>query len=322
MVRCRFLSRCGFLVLSLVLPVLYLCAQTKPIPRKTPIPQPTVEIVHEPIVGRRESKLEPAKEVIERAQRFLNQGRMSAAFGDRTSAEQYFRKALECLQDANVIPEEQPVIAFYFEDISKTIQDVTDGKIPAKPKTTEKLPVAACDMKASDAPEIRGLRLGMSSAEVTNVVKIPLTLISTKTSAPVNAASVDIGESGAVVEPDSPGFEGVGKMTLRFFKDKLIDIEVIYSEGDISWKDSAEFAGVIGEKLRLPVKNWELFYNMSLMVCQGFNVRAFATGRSASIAVSNRDLIRSLPNLADAEITAIKKREADAELQKKKAFKP
>lgn len=128
-----------------------------------------------------------------------------------------------------------------------------------------------CTVGLSNAPEVRGLRLGMSVEEFK--AKFPLTTRSTLRS--VNPDVIEPGvpmpdRFGAVNMPaktfgvlsetevtNNPQLKGIRIRQVLFVDGRLAHFRIIYSDDTVKWEDLAEFAVKTSESLSLPVASWQ-----------------------------------------------------------------
>jgi hypothetical protein len=86
-----------------------------------------------------------------------------------------------------------------------------------------------CTLGLSEAPELRGLRLGMDIAGVRKA------LASVKTLAPDVQPKDEFGASSVIFRGvKGPNFKGVSKLALKFLDDRLVSISVTY-DGSVKW---------------------------------------------------------------------------------------
>ena len=136
-------------------------------------------------------------------------------------------------------------------------------KIAAKTKPSP-LP-KQCDLTLSNAPAIRGLKLGMPRSDADKL--IPLDRVT----------MLDSSDILAYPKPGSAiGFENVSAVSARFVEDKLHALEIAYTENAVKWKNAKEFADNLSANLKLPAAFWK--HNaknqaLSEMQCREFSIK-------------------------------------------------
>jgi outer membrane protein, multidrug efflux system len=151
------------------------------------------------------------------------------------------------------------------EDPARMMRDVAgtpEGPSPARPE-------AKCALTIEQAPNIGGLRLGMSLAQA--IVLFPS----------LKASPADkVGVTNAVLNrQDLAGkqfFDGVQTVLLQFMEDRLFFIHVGYPVTD-RWNSKDEFVSSVSQKLNINGQ-WKPFYNW-----QDKNVRAAEDLRSVAL---------------------------------------
>ncbi len=159
-----------------------------------------------------------------------------------------------------------------------------------------------CTTKLSEAPELRGLKLGM------DIVNAGV-LLPRKPYSYTN----EIGERSdsffnhELREKDSSKFEGIRFATIKYLDGKIISIEFTYE--DTKWKDTDEFAEKISESLKLP-HSWKGSVFKTLE-CDGFAVKVIA-----GLSTSRLEMF----DLSAESI--IERRRKEKEEKEKQTFKP
>jgi hypothetical protein len=123
-----------------------------------------------------------------------------------------------------------------------------------------------CNLKLTQAPTLRGLRLGMSTEQVRAVfpkVSIPL--------ADENGSASGFAAFSSEPDANAVNFKGVSAIYLSFFDNRLVRFSVQY-DGSVQWDSSARFSTKVSESLRLP----DLWVSGSggsrKLSCDGFEV--------------------------------------------------
>ena len=187
-------------------------------------------------------------------------------------------------------------------------------------------PITECTLKLEQSPELRGFRLGMDIKQI--VARFP----------DLNLEPADeFGSRQGEIFPSSDrallkksGFEGVERVALTFFDDRLISVSVRY-DASIKWKDPDEFVSRIAPPLGLsgtwkPVDRWR-----RSLECDGFRVTAGAglltlvTLEETAAGVTQEERQKLLMERRKKLESALKEREEKQrreEAERKKAFKP
>jgi hypothetical protein len=122
-------------------------------------------------------------------------------------------------------------------------------------------PTRQCTVGVENAPELRGLRLGMTLEQV----KSRLPSLQVKPSRfGLTTASLDYTYP---VAAKTAGLEGVQSISLEFVDEHLVKIGIMYSNS-INWQTPRQFSERVAAALKLP-DAWENGFNMR---CEGFNV--------------------------------------------------
>lgn len=194
----------------------------------------------------------------------------------------------------------------------------------------------ACYSTGKNEPAIRGLKLGMTVAEVEDILKLKIVLESEKTyifsdnfRASDKANEVDVGVKGfffpSISLIDTPlsantsasktptqasktptQLYGVEYLSLLFFDGSLYRIYVNYHEETFRWLDEKEFAAFLSEKFNFPKESWKSFSN-----CDDLEISV--------TVVDGQGTIRLTDEKTSKIITAKAKKVLD---EKKKGFKP
>jgi hypothetical protein len=174
-----------------------------------------------------------------------------------------------------------------------------------------------CSLTVAQLPEVRGIRLGMSVAEV-------LRLFPGSSNVPEirSALSRADGRIGVVrfdVYPDrypsKAKFEGIGQLVFQFLDNHLSSYYVGYNGPE--WKSVDEFISKVSESLNLPsAQDWERsnVASMKTLKCAGFDISTFIGGTGGN---SNYVQVRSL--VADQ---VLRDRQAELKEKARREFKP
>lgn len=135
---------------------------------------------------------------------------------------------------------------------------------------------ATCTLKVSQAPQLRGLRLGMTTSEL--VARYPRMT-------PPRAN--DLGQAklsfDGLKDFDAVAFEGVNSVLVNFIDDRLVEFAVHY-EGK-PWDDMDQFLAQFRESLKLPA-GWAgegqgQGHNVRSLSCDGFRIETGPDGWAA-----------------------------------------
>jgi len=165
------------------------------------------------------------------------------------------------------------------------------------------------------APEIRGIRLGMSSEQLLSL--FPEDINRQRIAEAIREAkSVDkYGVGFFDLRPDreiaNPRFAGVNYITVAMLDERITSFHIEYSGPE--WKTVHQFVAKLSEGLRLPSSSWEGGVESSQLNCDGFRIEAQAFKGSTQSFVRVRDT--SVPDVVEA------RREAARE-KARQAFKP
>jgi hypothetical protein len=149
-----------------------------------------------------------------------------------------------------------------------------------------------CTLARAQAPALRGLKLGMSQAEVLArfpgaKVKDFINYYKKQGVTQINIKFVDPSDKNkgkyAFTELDKsrfPEFDDVESLSIDFLDKRIYEIKLIYDD-TIAWKDTDEFVARVSEALKLPKvwqKNFDLFDTQNLE-CVGFRMHAWIDRR-------------------------------------------
>ena len=102
-----------------------------------------------------------------------------------------------------------------------------------------------CTLSVEQSPAIRGIRLGMTEAQITALLRQPL-------SQDLHGEDrFDINYKLRRILGGSPSLNGISNIELNFLDDKLYFIRVYYQNNG-EWRDSAQFLRTIAPQLGLP----------------------------------------------------------------------
>jgi hypothetical protein len=169
-----------------------------------------------------------------------------------------------------------------------------------------------CNLKLSDAPELRGFKLGMTVGEAKS--KVDPTYWT--------ARPDEIGLAKITIFPltmlNDERADGVNVIKLEFLDDRLTHIEVNYDHS-AKWQGVDQFAERVSEGLGLP-KAWRVEPTVDpayrrygrMLHCGGFNVVAVLSGESGGTVMLGEAGLKEV----------IEKRRAEVREKSRKKFKP
>jgi hypothetical protein len=176
-----------------------------------------------------------------------------------------------------------------------------------KPQTKPKrpvLPVARCLLTPSQAPEVRGLKLGQPIQDMNRSLSVRFDgLIQDR----------DLGFRETFLTKESinnpEALDGISSLHLVYMDDKLVSVEIHYSR-DVNWQSNLHFAAAIADSLHLPRDGWRQ-RDPTYLDCDGFYVKVSAASLMPTLEIS-------VDNLSEE----IDRRAAEFEVKKRAKFKP
>ena len=152
---------------------------------------------------------------------------------------------------------------------------------------TESTSKPTCTLTAIQAPDVKGVRLGLTTQEVLNLVP------GSRDDAEVLAAAENVtavGASSFALRPEKYGaekdFVGLNQFTFRFLDKRLSSFTAGY--GGPEWKHVDEFIKKFSEGKTLPpLEAWEAYVGLDTqhktLKCDGFEISVFAGGEGGSL---------------------------------------
>jgi len=190
-------------------------------------------------------------------------------------------------------------------------------------------PSSPCTLTPQSAPSLRGLRLGMTYKQVVALygpIFSPLTAsISRKKGIFVYATIPGIESFYYMARPGRKisQFDGIHSILILIYDDSVFRVALNYQDGDLLWKDSYEFASLLSEKLGLPKDSWvKGITGYENLKCNGFEMLATASRNAAAVYMTNTTVVREIERKRYQTLLNAELQKKEAELKKKRAFKP
>ena len=180
-----------------------------------------------------------------------------------------------------------------------------------------------CQLNLSEAPRLRGFRLGMSADDV--IIRVPS--IEIPEADEFGFAKGVIYTSTANLSANKADFADVSRVSLSFLDGRLTSILVVY-DSSLSWESTDEFVSVISKPLGIPGP-WQTFDTWKKSVrCNGFRATAGAGVETfilleesgAEQIIKQRQLARQKNRKALEE--AKRRQEKEQKEERRKTFKP
>lgn len=180
----------------------------------------------------------------------------------------------------------------------------TSPVLPTSAKSQDRIP---CTLKMAAAPDINGLRLGMTPAEV--LALFPGSSADPEVQSSVSRPPNKLGASGFVITPSKYGskekFTAIKQITFSTLDGRVSGFTAGYNGPEFADVDKFIVKFIPGTKLS-PVESWEpepgLDTTLKFLKCADFEVRLFVGGAGGSLNyVELRDL--------NAEKTRVERRE-------------
>lgn len=174
-----------------------------------------------------------------------------------------------------------------------------------------------CSLTEATAPNVRGLRLGISVQQF--LALFPGITKKKEMKDTIEKAKLATGDEivtfgfDPVIDGDARGFAGIESVAAALYKGRVMDISAQY--GGATWRTIDEWVAKLSESFNLPgAQDWVVGPNDSpnkVLNCDGIQIEAAIQGGSASIRVRNSGYLRDSEERARA-----------AEDKKRKDFKP
>ena len=176
-------------------------------------------------------------------------------------------------------------------------------------------PNTKCTLTREEAPEIRGVRLNMSTEQLmsvfpdeTNRRGITDAIARSKQDEAYGMTYVELRPNPA---SPNPRFENVNFISVTLLDGRVRSFLVSY--GGAEWKNTDQFVARLTEGLRLPDWIWESTGNAKTVQCNGFRIEAHVTIGARNSAVRVHD--------PSAQAVVEERREAEKE-KARQAFRP
>jgi hypothetical protein len=165
-----------------------------------------------------------------------------------------------------------------------------------------------CALKLAHAPELRGVRLGMTLSQLQ--ARYP----KMEVGAADNLGQLRVNLMGDVLARIDPAaFNGVDHLSLYFIDNRLIGFSILYP--NLPWKDLNQFVARMNEALKL-TGSWKGNDDAQTLDCEGFQVRA---GR---YSYTTGSMVASIGFKELGAEEVIKERSEKQREQKLQAFRP
>lgn len=163
-----------------------------------------------------------------------------------------------------------------------------------------------CDLTSAQSPELRGLRLGMTTEQVRGRYKI----LETEPVDEFHVTRLRLETGG-----DQLAAEAVRDIAVELIGEKVMTIRLVYNPTE-TWKDQSEFTNGLSKSLKLPLA-WKpekvgATVTGMLMECAGFKISATLIGGRIPVVYFSSN---------DAE-TVLLRRQAEKERRLREFFKP
>lgn len=148
---------------------------------------------------------------------------------------------------------------------------------------------ATCTLTVDKAPELRGLRLGMTLGEI-------------KSLAPdIKVNDQGFGQtytslSGEQLKADATRFKGINSISFSLVDERVVGFSIDYGDS-VRWESTSQFVSKVSEALRLPAA-WE-GDDTKTMSCVGFKI--VARPNNIGVGMSNAYDIVQRRRAEDAE---------------------
>jgi hypothetical protein len=222
--------------------------------------------------------------------------------------------------------QEEPEVGFKQQKFEPSPLDEY-ARLVLKPESYNSPFGGRCILGLNEAPELRGLRLGMDVAGVRKALANVTTLT------PDVRPKDEFGASSVIFRGvKGPNLKGVSKLALKFLDDRLVSISVTY-DGSVKWDNAAQFLSRINTALGFP-DAWRFVGARDTgdykMECRGLNLGVeFNTGLSPTLTFNDSEAPRIIVKRREEKEQMRRRAEAEreekrrrAEEERRKDFKP
>ena len=161
-----------------------------------------------------------------------------------------------------------------------------------------------CRLSESDAPQIRGVRLGMSAEQV-----VALFPASTKRKEIKDSLEKAKAPGGDLVfltlqsgDDEKRRLEDVAGLSIGLYKNRVVEVSIQYIGPH--WKDVDEWITKLSETFKLPSANaWREGPDENpnkVLTCNGIEINAAIQGGGGSLRIRNTEALRAAPDRTKA----------------------
>ncbi len=178
-----------------------------------------------------------------------------------------------------------------------------------------------CYITKTDAPSLRGLRLGMTPQRSGIELGTKINLEEHK----IEFTDLSIDEVKeyryySAPKISSTSFNGINSLRLSFFKDALYEIYVNYEKPEKPWKDAKELLDYLGDKYNLPSDSW---FESRYMRCNGFSFSATLDKKGEVTIFLTDSGVNTIVNNKEEQLKSEYRRKIRSNaVEKEKVFKP
>lgn len=171
-----------------------------------------------------------------------------------------------------------------------------------------------CTLTAAQSPEIRGVRLGMTTEQLLSSFtdEYNRNRINEAISWSKRPNSYGFGRFDLRPAPGDPRFAGVSYMTLEIVDERVTSFHIGYSGPE--WNSVGQFVARLSEALRLPTASWDPpVDSQQSLKCNGFEVDAYVS----------RQNFQNWVRVQDTSVSrVVSERRQTAKEKERQAFKP
>jgi len=184
---------------------------------------------------------------------------------------------------------------------------VCAGQTPSPPAKGK------CLLTRAEAPEIRGIRLGMTPDQLLAVYPEDLNRLKVSEAIKESKRATNYGVGRFDLRPDretpNPRFKGLNYITIELLDERVTSFHIGYAGPQ--WSTADQFVEKLSEALHLPREPWEGRGGVSQSLkCDGFVVNAYASSDTAQNWVQVHDT--SAPQVVEDRRQLAKEKERQA----------